>query len=272
MTNRPRYRFQASRYSCGCAYHTPLDTALRCPRHQGWLLSTETFHSDTRDPPDIPGLVKNPHFPDRAMTLHNDERNSIYSTVVVKDSSGSEISDHDPDHFGICHACYVETGETVETRIAACECSDILCDHRWCGDTSGLHAFWRLHAQGRSEEVTGIPKRDIFSIGLSSTLPEYLAVILDRERAAMADTAERLLDGIVRYRESAEYQGVPDGVSPYSSDYLTKYYEECNSADTNSRRQERSRNRLITALTRFHLMGAIQPPPSVPKGQAHLGI
>ena len=62
MTNQRRYRFDASRYSCGCVYHTPSDIALKCPVHHGWLTGTEIIYQDSPEQPEIPGMVKNPHF------------------------------------------------------------------------------------------------------------------------------------------------------------------------------------------------------------------
>ena len=160
-----QYVFTVTRFRCLCVYRTIGDTAVFCPQHRAPIMENETFHTSTPETPDIPGLVMYPPANNTPVTLRNHTRNSIHTMVSILDGEGNEWEAPQEEYVGICAACLIEDEENHETRIAMCECGDEKCSYRWCGDTTGLHAYWRIHALKQSEETTGIPEGDIFSYG-----------------------------------------------------------------------------------------------------------
>ena len=178
------YIFTITRFQCGCVYRTVGDTAIFCPRHRsewhrGSIRETETIYTPTAEAPDIPGLVMHTFKNPMPVTIRNSRKNSLHSMVTTVDADGNEWDEPSEKYVGLCTACFIDHGGYLESKVAACECRNERCSYRWCGTTTGLHAFWRLHAQGRSEETTGIPEEDIFSHGKFDELNKEVALALE---------------------------------------------------------------------------------------------
>ena len=247
-----------TRFFCGCSYRTPTDQAVFCPEHRGFITGRETIRHPSPDPPYLQGLALNKRI-GGAITLRNDERNSIHVLSTVRDGRGEEWSMGESDETGICAACFIESDGTVrdETGIAMCECGDADCSYRWCGRLSGLHALWRLHAQGRCHEVTGFMEEDIFSYGPLQGMREDVQQALEREREEIRREAERLVETTIQ----AQTASPPRREKPHPV-FLSRWLEpECreilnpgNEGDLRGARRSLERK-----VTRLHVLGAMPP-------------
>ena len=267
MTNG-RYIFTVTRFACGCAYRTSLDTAVFCPQHhdeshRGAIREQETFYTDTNDTPDVPGLVMSPHSGHRPIVLRNTESNSIHTSVSVLDGSRNEWKASDEDQVGLCAACFIDNEDDyVETRIAMCECGQDRCSYRWCGSLNGLHAYWRLHVQGRSEEATGIPDEDIFSYGRYDEQNEDVTQALDAERADLTAQIEMLMHEMETARQQAtNVQPTDEQQSIYLMPWLDQDYRVMNQPEQEVNRPQRqlARSALFKKIARLHIIGALPP-------------
>ena len=126
------------------------------------------------------------------MVFRNSEHNSLHTRTQTLDGNSAEWDDAETELAGLCAGCFIENGEHRETGIAMCECGDERCSYRWCGDTSGLHAYWRLHANGESQGATGIAEEDIFSYGPCEGHSEAVKDILNLEREKIREATRSL--------------------------------------------------------------------------------
>ncbi len=254
--------FTTTRFECGCIYRTISDTAVFCPEHRRPITEEETINIPSPDTPDIPGLVMNGRSP---AILWNTGNNSLHTTTALLDGDSNEWADPNDELVGICPACFIDKEEYLETGIAMCECGDQKCSYRWCGSTQGLHAFWRLHAEGRSQETTGRHDTDIFSYGKYETQSPEIRAVLDQERTALEKQAQESLRNMVETRQDEEQQST--GQNPYLAPWLDRDYEMMTSASGSSTTQEWARARLTGKLTRLHVIGALPPREAPAPGQ-----
>ena len=84
-----------------------------------------------------------------------------------------------------------------------CECGQEKCSYRWCGMTDGLHALWRIHAQGLTQQTTGIRDDDIFSYGSYDEQTEDMRKILDAEKQELERKADRLVRATLAARQAS---------------------------------------------------------------------
>ena len=222
-TTDPKYIFRITRFQCGCVYRAGHDEAVFCPEHRqsspvGFVTGHEAIPMQTPGVPGIPGLVMNPHALSLPMELRNDERNSLHVESRTLDGRQNEWGMNRADEVGLCAACLIDEECAQETRVARCECGDEGCSYRWCGDTRGLHALWRLHAQGVSQESIGIPEEDIFEYGGYDEQNQETRELLDREGNHLRDRAGELLRAVLETRRAAPGEpqepvywiGIPD--------------------------------------------------------------
>ena len=277
MTER-RYLFTFTRFACGCAYRTVGDTAVFCPQHRAISTGTERTLTPGRETPDVPGLVMSPYMKGVAHTLRNTPHNSLHTMTSVLDAQDNEWAEPSEDLAGMCAACFIDQEERSETGVAMCECGNENCSYRWCGSPEGLHAFWRLHVLGKSEETTGIPDRDIFSHGPYAEQRDEVTAVLDREREDLQGRAVEMMKEMETARERAETPGQdqnPQAQNPQDQDpqaqnqqsvYLTPWldrdYREMKE-EGDPRAQARARRALTQKLTRLQVIGAL--PPSQPQ-------
>ena len=267
MTQK-QYIFNITRFICGCVYRTAGDTAVFCPTHrtephQGVIQEQETVHTPTADPPDIPGLVMNSHYKTTPHVLRNDSRNSIHTTTSVQDGDGHEWSEPQEDEVGICAACYIDREDCYETRIAMCECGDERCSYRWCGALTGLHAYWRLHTQGKSEETTGIPEVDIFSYGKFQEQTEAITETLNEERISLEQEIEKQMQDMETVREQKD-NNQPDDTQQaiYLMPWLDTEYLRMKQPNNPNAHPEIARTALRRKIARLHIIGALPPTPA----------
>lgn len=263
------YLFDISRFACGCAYQTFGHVTVVCPTHRQILVATERLTSPTNEMPEVPGLVMNRYFSNRPEILENSSRNSLHTVVCVRAPGNDDWSDDEPDQVGLCPACYIEDDAFNETHITQCECGNPDCAYRWCGRTSGLHAFWRLHAQGSAEERTGISDRDIFSHGPARELAPEEAAVLDQERPQLDRTANLLFQNMEQLR-SSDNPGTAES-SPYLCPWLDRDYEDLHAADTPDHIRGLIRDSLKRKLLRLHILGFLSAAAeAVPENQLPL--
>ena len=247
-----------TRFFCGCLYRTPTDQAVFCPEHRGFITGRETIRHPESGPPPLRGLARSRHT-GWAETLMSDERNSIHVAQTVRDPRGEEWSMTEYEETGICCACFIESDGTVrdETGIAMCECGNSDCSYRWCGRLSGLHAFWRLHLQGRCQEATGISDEEIFAWGPCVAMSEEQQEVLKQEREEIRREAERMVVSTIR----AQTASPPRRERPHPV-FLSRWLEpECreilnpgNEGDLRGARRSLERK-----VTRLHVVGAMPP-------------
>ena len=204
MTEK-QYSFKITRFHCGCAYRTMSDDLVFCPEHRhsspvGFTTGHEITQSPGPEVPETPGLVMNPYVEGLPKTMMNTSRNSLHTRTSVVDGNGEEWSGSE-EEFGICNACFIDSGELNPTRIAMCECGEEKCSYRWCGIIHGLHALWRIHAQGLSQQTTGIRDDDIFSYGSYDELTKDLREILNAEKQELERNANRLVPATLAARQ-----------------------------------------------------------------------
>ena len=256
-----QYVFTVTRFRCLCVYRTVGDTAVFCPQHRAPIVENETFHTHTPETPDIPGLVMHLPANNTPVTLRNHTRNSIHTMVSTLDGEGNKWDDAQEEYVGICAACLIEGDESQETRIAMCECGDDKCSYRWCGDTTGLHAYWRIHALKQSQETTGIPEGDIFSYGTMQEQNEDISLALEAERTSLQQTIDALMQNMAAVRQLHE-NAVTDepNHSIYLIPWLNQDYENMHQGE--ARQSSIARRNLMRKITRLHIIGAI-PAPTV---------
>ncbi len=231
----PHYVYRITRFHCGCAYRTVSDTAVFCPEHRAFITGEETIRLPDSRPPRIPRLATHPEAPQIAIVLENTSRNSLHSQTTVMDGGQNEWDDPQDEELGLCAACFIETQETVPTRIAMCECGNQKCSYRWCGQTDGLHAFWGLHAQGLSEQVTGIREQDLFHYGACEEQRKEIQDLLEEQRKHLRQQSEELLQQLLQARESA-HPGAPPRQNP--TIYLIPWLDQEYQAMTQNPQQE----------------------------------
>ena len=260
--------YQVARFFCGCLYLNPLDLALFCPNHRGtpetaYITSLERI--TTSGEKISPNLGPTGHLTDRIPyeELANRGYNSLHLITYLRDGRNDEWSVPEPDEVGLCAACCIDDGTFHETRVAMCECGDDHCSYRWCGNRRGLHAFWELHAQGRSQETTGILESDIFSHGPCQDQPKHIRDTLDEQRAHLDQTRTHLLTQMTEAR-NAPFSKRNRYPSAYLSPWLDPLYRDANSHTSKLQRQ-RNTTKLQDTLLRFHIIGAIPHNADQPK-------
>ena len=201
------YIFKNTRFYCGCAYKTMSDDLVFCPEHRhsstvGFIVGQETTLSPGPEVPQIPGLVMNPYVEGLPKTMMNTSGNSLHTRTSVLDGNGEEWSDSE-EEVGICNACFIDSGKLNPTKIAMCECGEEKCSYRWCGIIHGLHALWRIHAQGLSQQTTGIQESDIFSYGRYDEQNKDLKEILNAEKQELERNTDRLVLATLDARQEA---------------------------------------------------------------------
>ena len=265
MTER-RYVFTFTRFGCGCAYRTTSDTAAFCPRHREIITGMETIETPGPETPDVPGLVMDPYLKGTAHTLRNTRHNSLHVMTSVLDGRGGEWAEPSEEIVGICAACFIDQEECSETQVAMCECGDEDCSYRWCGSTEGLHAFWRLHALGNSEETTGIPECDIFSHGQHSEQSSRVADALGQEREDLRSRAMEMMQEMEHAREQTQTPGQAldqqalDQQAVYLTPWLDRDYQTMTGGDP--RQQAQARRTLTGKITRLLIIRALSPGQS----------
>lgn len=252
------YVFAYSRFAWGCAYQKTSETTLICPEHRQPLTEEHELRSATRDFPPVEGLMMSRFFKTNPAIIRNSSRNSLHSVLKIRDGGGSEWSDDDENEVGLCPACYIDQQDLVETRITACECADPQCSYRWCGQLSGLHAYWRLHVQGRTHEATDFRDQEIFSYGDYHSLDEQTQETLDRERAELIRAGQDLLEKMGDSR-SNDADDSPTG-RIFRMPWLEQHYDVMNDPDRSNRLRETARQELGRRLIRLHLLGLIEWP------------
>lgn len=260
-----QYIFSTTRFHCGCIYQT-IDEAVFCPEHRradpvGFITSQETILTPDSRPPSIQGLVMNSFVKALPQTLRNDERNSIHVRATVLDGRREEWADEDVQEVGLCAACFIDQDEHKETGVAMCECGDEDCSYRWCGSTDGLHALWRLHAQGRSRESMGIPEEDIFSYGSSDKHEEAVRSTLDWERDHLREVGRELAQRAILARQmAAPGAGRRRSFDPVMmSHWLDGEFRDMEEEKTDTWKAGWALSRLEAKMVRLYVIGAAKP-------------
>ncbi len=265
-----KYVFTITRFQCGCVYQTIGDTAVFCPQHRrewhrGIITGRETIRTPGPATPDVPGLVMEQYLKGVAHTLRNTRDNSLHTMTSVLDGRGDEWAEPSEEMVGLCAACFIDQEQCSETGVAMCECGNEDCSYRWCGSAEGLHAFWRLHVLGKSEEVTGIPETDIFSYGQYAEQRDKVTAALDPEREDLRAWAVEIMKEMETAREKAGAPGqTGDQQSVYLIPWLDREYEAM-TGDGAPRERELARRQLTMKITRLHVIGALPPaqPPTL---------
>ena len=261
MTER-KYLFTFTRFACGCAYRTVGDTAVFCPQHREIITGTERIETPGSETPDVPGLVMERYLKGEAHTLMNTRRNSLHTLTSVLDGMGNEWAEPSEELVGLCAGCFIDQEQHSETGAAMCECGDEDCSYRWCGSTEGLHAFWRLHVLGKSEETTGISDVDIFSHGQYAEQRDRVTAALDREREEIQGRTVEMMNEMETAREQAETPGedpqAGDSQTVYLTPWLDRDYREMKE-EGDPGAQARARQSLTQKLTRLQVIGALSP-------------
>ena len=260
-----RYQFEFVKFSCGCAYRTIGDVAVLCPQHheethRGVILGVQTYHTDTLETPDIAGLVMSRSWQGGAELLWNTGSNSLHTMKRLLDADGNEWNVPEHEQAGLCPACFIENDEYRETGIATCECGDERCSYRWCGDLTGIHAYWRLHVQRRSEEATSIPEEDIFSYGKFSDRTDEAIAALNVERDILAGEINQRMSQFYAAQDGCP---APDGDAPMTADsvyripWLTNDYQVMQDPGLSETRRQFARDALVEKIARLHVAGAL---------------
>ena len=259
--NGSQYIFTATRFYCGCSYRTIGDTAVFCPEHRaephrGFITGEETIRIPSPQPPDILRLGMNKHLTNQPRTLRNTEYNSIYTKVQVMGPGQEEWESERAEEVGLCAACFIESLETWETGIAMCECGNENCPYRWCGSTAGIHALWRLHAQGLCLETIQTDEQDIFTRGPYAEMDDETREKLDQERNGLERKASELLMALQRAREQARPESPQRNYQPiFLPPWLDQDYRLSLSQDP--RERSIGTKGLRTKLLRLHIIGAV---------------
>ena len=267
------YIHRITRFQCGCAYRTPIDTAVFCPTHRAFVTGKENIGLPDSRQPTIQGLVTHPEIPQIAIVLENTSRNSLHSRTTVMDGDQNDWADPQDEELGLCAACLVEEDDCVPTRIAMCECGNQKCSYRWCGRTAGLHAFWGLHAQGISEQVTGIPEGNIFSCGPCWEIKQETQNLLEEQRKHLLRQGEQLLEQFIQAREKVQPGAEPQEDSTetvFLIPWLDQEYQDMTpnpqqdpAVQESGKIRERqwAREGLIQKLTRLLVIGVTPGTP-----------
>ena len=263
--------FTIARFFCGCAYLNPMDTAIFCPEHRhtphrGYITGRETIKVPEHTPYSM--LHVTPHRTIRAFPaiLQSDAHNSLHTVTGVSDGHHNDWSIPQADLLGLCAACLIDSEDYNETRIAMCECGNEQCSYRWCGSLQGLHAFWKLHAQGGSEETTGLKEEDIFSHGAYEDHSQEVRDTLDKERTVLQEAAHKITSDLYQTTTKAFSPGRRAKLPP---SYLNPWLEQqlriavLQPGTTQARNANRT---LMNRVLRLHIIGAI--PPLQYKGAA----
>ena len=265
-----KYVFTITRFQCGCVYQTIGDTAVFCPQHRGeWhrgiITGRETIRTPGPEIPEVPGLVMDRYMRGVAHTLRNTRDNSLHTMTSVLDGRGDEWAEPSEEMVGLCAARFIDQEQCSETGVAMCECGNEDCSYRWCGSAEGLHAFWRLHVLGKSEETTGISDQDIFSYGRYAEQRDKVTAVLDREREELEDRTRELMKDMENAREQAEAsEQARAQPSPCLIPWLDREYEAM-TGEGAPRERELARRQLARKITRLHVIGALPPaqPPTL---------
>ena len=265
MTATPTgtYVSTLARYFCGCVYKALQgEPAVVCPSHQGrpatsFITGMEGIRlpaASQRTPPQIPlNRRENVH----PYTLFNNASNSLHTVTYVMDGNHNEWTTPEAVETGLCCACFIDREDSNETFYSLCECGNDNCTYRWCGDTDGLHGFWALHVQGKTEEETGIPDEHIFAHGGYEELPESTRNTLDEERLKLEAAPVLALN----HMKQARAQPHPrTSEIPYLSQWLDEDFRDLTTA------KDTKTTKIATALLqdklkRFFAAGIINPSP-----------
>ena len=248
-----------TRYFCGCIYETCVDTTLICPQHRSephraFMTATQTVPVPRDHAVDtISRLTPASHAGNRPMKLENRPDNSLHLLATITDPNQREWSAPEAEMVGLCPPCFVDHQMLTETGVSTCECPDPACYYRWCGRTTGLHALWRFHAYGKSEQFTGHREEDIFKHGPHDQLPDNLRSRLAAEREFL-DLC--LLQASLEFGEARGHSTPGAGRRRYYQPvYLSQWLEQ-DYRRLSRERDEEKRERLRTGL-RHKLMRLI---------------
>ena len=278
-----QYMLTITRFSCGCLYRTTVDRAVFCPAHRsrqpvGFITGVETIRSPVRVDHSLARLAMNPRIPTVPIELRSTDRNSLHQQVRTMDPGGTEWN-QTTDETGLCAPCMVDHEDSRETRIAACECGNPDCPYRWCGSLQGLHALWRPHVQGTTEQDTGIPDRDIFSHGPQADLSDRAREALHQERQELQAHADRLLQETLRARRMPPTPaGRPEGPAgtrtrtriphpAYLSPWLDPQHRLLADPGVNPRDRQHAASQIQGKLLRLMLIGALPRTSSREPGE-----
>ena len=150
------------------------------------------------------------------------------------------------------------------------------CSYRWCGKTEGLHAYWRLHARGASEQATGLTEDDIFNHGPARDRPEDETAALQKEQADLDGMGEELLSEMVARRntgptatpdaEDHEPTGEPEPPRPYDLEWLQQSYDVMAKQSEMPVVRRIAKVQLKEKLVRLHVAGFPGPQPEDRQG------
>ena len=267
-TRDRQYIFRTTRFHCGCVYQT-IDNAVFCPEHRrdGFITSQETIRTPDSSPPRIQGLAMNTFAPSRPKVLRNDDRNSLHVMTSVLDGRKENWTDDEVQEVGLCTACFIDLKDNIETEIAMCECGSEDCSYRWCGRLDGLHALWRLHAQGLSPDSIGTPEEDIFSYGPFWEKSEETREILSRERDHLREADRKLAQEAILARQAALPQAGRRHISPVlMSHWMDPEIREMEQ-ETDPRRANWALSRLEAKMARLYVIGAVAPEDQHEEGE-----
>lgn len=256
MTKHPTTTLSITRFHCGCIFRTPVDTVVLCPNHKGrprssFITGQERITIPAGYPNASKQLPIDRHPVNRPRLLQNFPSNSIHTLSYITDPDHNPWSDPEAEITGLCAACFIDDNNLKQTRIAICECGDEQCAYRWCGDTTGLHAFWTIHAENRSEELTGISEGHIFSHGAFDDLNPKAREALDAARAQLLESVSRATQQFENARTRANPASHRRAFEPvYLTDWLSRSYPLRTSTPPNrdTRHQYASPRRKLTRL------------------------
>ena len=257
MTEK-RYVFTYTRFQCGCAYRTIADTPSFCPQHRAPITNNETMYSTYPGTPHIPGLIMHDHFTNLPVVLRNTSDNSLHTSITTRDGDGNEWEETREDEVGLCAACLIDNDTHIPTRISMCECGNERCSYRWCGATTGLHAYWRLHARGQSEATTDIPEMDIFSHGSFNDQSDVIRSTLDEERHQLITQVQEIMLKIQTDR--AQANATPNAEQQqhiHFAPWLDRNYQDMQK--DHNLLNNLARTAFTKKVTRLHVVGAFEP-------------
>lgn len=255
-----------ARFACGCIYRTISDQAVFCPQHRrephrAYVTGNEMVIIPAQNIFPIQRLAANPYVSSQPAVLHNTERNSIHTVTSTLDGRSQEWDMPQTETVGICPACFIDMEDHNETRVAMCECGNEDCSYRWCGSIQGLHAYWRIHAQGRSRELTGIPEEDIFGYGPHSELPQKVQEVLDQQREDLTTQVNNLVQKVINARkEITTAKGRVRHHPAYLNPWFDNEYRAITgeSKDGNTGKDIKwARQSLFEKVARLHIIGAM---------------
>ena len=200
-----------ARFHCGCLYETEYSGRPPiCPEHRRILTGIEHIRHTAESKPVIRGPNHQWGQKSRAQLPNpfNSKHNSLTLVTSVRGEGYEDELEAEP---GMCDACYIENQMMTRTYTTMCGCPKIDCHYRWCGDTRGLHALFRMHVQrdfgelvlSEGENPDDIDpsdmvrrnrnfSRNMLSFGSAREWPEWDQTIMNAERKRIEETVREL--------------------------------------------------------------------------------